>query len=187
MSDLVKERSDRSSPAFSVGNRLRRMVWGYAYALLFRPSPRLAFEWRSMLLRAFGAKVGVRGRIYPKCNIWAPWNLDLGDDCGIGDGATLYSMDLIKIGHRTTVSQGGYLCCGTHNYNDPKMPLVTRPIIVGDDAWICAEAFVFPGVTIGDGGIVGARGVATRNIPEWTVWAGNPCVQRGTRKRFPKP
>jgi putative colanic acid biosynthesis acetyltransferase WcaF len=115
-------------------------------------------------------------------NIWAPWNVEIANDCWVGDQATLYSMALIKLGERSVVSQGSHLCCGTHDYNDPTFQLYAKPITVGDDAWVCAEAFICPGVTIGAGAVVGARAVATKDIPEWTVWAGNPCVQRGKRK-----
>ena len=183
MPELLDKSSSHASPTFSIANRLRRLVWGIAYAVFFRPSPRIFFGWRNALLRLFGAKIGNQVHVYPKVNIWAPWNIEIGDDVGVGDGATLYSMDLIQLGSRSTISQGAYLCCGTHDYNDPAMPLITRPIVIGKEAWVCAEAFIFPGVTVGEGGVVGARAVATRNIPEWTVWAGNPCVQRGTRNR----
>ena len=187
MSDLLAKTTEHGGATFTVANRLKRVVWGFAYTVLFRPSPRPAHRWRASLLRLFGATIGQGVHVYPKVKIWAPWNLMIGDDVGVGDDATLYSMATITIGARATVSQGAYLCCGTHDYNDPTMQLITKPIAVGAEAWVCAEAFVCPGVTIGEGGVVGARAVVSKNIPDWTVWAGNPCVQRGTRKRHNLP
>ena len=187
MADLLVKTTDRSGPTVSVANRLRRLIWGIVYSVLFRPSPRIAHSWRAGILRLFGAKIGKKVHVYPKAKIWAPWNLEIDDECGVGDDATLYSMDKIKLGLRSVVSQGAYLCCGTHDYNSPTMQLITKPITICDDAWICAEAFIFPGVTVGEGGVAGARAVVTKDIPEWTVWAGNPCVLRGTRKRHNLP
>ena len=61
------------------------------------------------------------------------------------------------------------------------LPLLTPPIRVDDQAWICADAFVGPGVTIGEGAIVGARGVAVKDVGPWDIVAGNPA--RFVKKR----
>ena len=55
------------------------------------------------------------------------------------------------------------------------MPLVWKPIRIGSECWIAAGVFVGPGVTVGDGTVVGARAVVTKDMPPWTVCAGNPC------------
>jgi putative colanic acid biosynthesis acetyltransferase WcaF len=55
------------------------------------------------------------------------------------------------------------------------MPLVARPIAIGDNSWLAAEVFVGPGVTIGALCVVGARSVVVRDLPPGTVCAGNPC------------
>jgi len=119
--------------------------------------------------------VGKGVHVYPGVKIWAPWNLQLGDECGIASGATLYSQGKISIGYRAVVSQGAHLCAGTHDYNRLGFPLVTMPIVVKDHAWIAAEAFVHPGVTIGEGCVIGARSVVNKDMPAWTVCAGYPC------------
>ena len=51
-----------------------------------------------------------------------------------------------------------------------------RPITIGARAWVAAEAFVGPGVTVGEGAILGARAVAMRDLEPWTVHSGNPAV-----------
>lgn len=173
-----------TGPSFSLRNRILRVLWRVVYVLLFRLSPPPLHAWRSFLLRLFGAKVGPGVHVYPGVDIWAPWNLILEDQCGIASGATLYSQGEIRIGKRAVVSQGTYLCAGTHDFNDPGFPLITKPIWIKDEAWVAAQAFVHPGVTIGEGTVVGARSVVVRDLPDWKICAGFPAVVIKDRPRF---
>jgi len=97
------------------------------------------------------------------------------DEAGIADDVNLYSMATIKIGRRAVISQGAHLCAGTHDYEDPAFRLYAEPIVVEAEAWVCADAFVGPGVKVGEGAVVGARSVALKDVPEWMVCVGNPC------------
>jgi putative colanic acid biosynthesis acetyltransferase WcaF len=171
-------------PSFSLGNRLLRAVWGGVYLLLFRVSPRPFHAWRVLLLRLFGARIGRGCHIYPSVRVWAPWNLKIGNHSGVGDDANLYCMDKIEIGDFVAISQGAVLCCGTHDYNSPNMQLVVKPIVIGSRAWVCAEAFLHPGVVVPEGAVIGARSVVTKSLPmEWAVYTGNPCKQIALRTR----
>lgn len=159
-----------------------RLVWQVVWVLLFRPTPRWAMHgWRRGLLRLFGAKVGQGCKVDPSCTIWAPWKLSLGDFVAIGPDVDCYTMDKIKIGSKTTVSQRSFLCTGSHDTRDLRRPLMTQPIEIGEHAWVAAEAMVMPGVHIGDGAIVGARSLVTRDLPAWTICSGHPCVVRRPR------
>jgi len=169
-------------PSFPLADRIRRLAWNLACALVFRPSPRSLHGWRRSVLRVFGARVGRGVHIYPAVRIWAPWNLDLADACGVGDGAILYSQGRISVGRQAVVSQGAHLCAGTHDFEQPGFPLVTKPIVVGAHAWLAAECFIHPGVTIGEGAVIGARAVVTRDMPAWTVCAGHPCAPLRPRR-----
>lgn len=164
-----------TGPSFSLSNRMARVVWNVAYHLLFRPSPRPLHAWRSFLLTLFGARLGRGCHIYPRAVIWAPWNLVCGPQVGVADGAILYNQGLISLGNRTVISQGSHLCTGTHDYENYGFRLLTQPIQVGNNAWLAAECFIHPGVVIGNGTVVGARSVVTKDLPEWMVCAGNPC------------
>ncbi len=174
MSEQPKK-SAFTGPSFSLGNRLARVAWGVVSALFFRPSPRPLHAWRQWLLTLFGARIAKGCHIYPGAIIWAPWNLVCGEECGVGDGAILYSQALITLGKRVVISQGTHLCTGTHDYESEGFELFAKPITVGDHAWIAAESFVHPGVTVGEGAVIGARSVVTRDVPPWMVCAGNPC------------
>lgn len=169
-------------PSFSLQNRVRRVLWEVVSFLLFRHSPKPFHNWRSFILRCFGAKVGRNVHVYPKVKIWAPWNIELSDECGIANGAILYSQGKISIGKRAVISQGAHLVAGTHDYTKPGFPLVTMPIYIGDHAWIAAEAFVHPGITINEGCVIGARSVVTNDTPAWMVCSGHPCKPLKERK-----
>jgi putative colanic acid biosynthesis acetyltransferase WcaF len=144
--------------------------------VLFRTSPRIFFGWRNMLLRLFGARIGPNARISPTVRIWAPWNLSVGQDASVAYDADLYCVAPIEIGDYATVSQYAHLCAATHDITDPHMRLVSAPIRIESQAWVCAGAFVGPGCTIHEGAVVGARAVVTRDVSEWTVVAGNPAM-----------
>jgi putative colanic acid biosynthesis acetyltransferase WcaF len=160
---------------FSVRNRAARQLWNLVWLLLFRPTPRFCHRWRRLLLRAFGARIGAGAHVYAGARIWAPWNLVLGREAAIADGADIYNADRIEIGDYAVVSQGAYLCGASHDYTAWGFPLVAAPIVVGARAWVAARAIVHMGVTLGDGCVIGAGSVVTHDMPAWTVCAGVPC------------
>ena len=175
MSDILKDTDAHTQPSFSLKNRILRFFWIIVYVLLFEFSPRPLHGWRSFLLRLFGAKVGRGCHIYPRVKIWAPWNLKMGDYSCLADHAVCDSMDKIIIGKKVVISQGARLITGTHDYEDPGFRLCTKPINIGSNTWIAAEAFICPGITIGERTVIGARSVITHDMPAWMVCAGNPC------------
>ena len=137
-----------------------------------------------MLLKIFGAKIGVHVHIHASVKIWAPWNLEIGDFVGVGDGVNLYCMDHIKIGDFAVISQGAHLCCGSHDFNRANFQLITAPIVIGNRVWVCADTFICMGVTVPEGVVLGARSVITKTIKEtWSIWAGMPARKIGERDR----
>lgn len=166
-------RADRAS--FSVANRLGRQVWALVWLVLFRPTPRPFHAWRRLLLRCFGAQIGPGVHIYAGARIWAPWKLVAGRGASIADGATVYNPSGVTLGEFAVISQEAYLCGATHDYRSWEFPLVSGPIVIGRHAWVAARAMVHMGVTIDDGCVIGAGSIVTRDMPAWTVCAGNPC------------
>lgn len=165
----------------STGHRLARAVWGVAWVCLFRPSPRPLHGWRRMLLALFGASLHRTARIYPRARIWAPWNLTMHEHACLADNVDCYCVDEIEIGAHATVSQYSYLCGATHDFDDVAHPLVPKPIRIGRRAWVAADVFIGPGVTIGEGTVVGARSAVFGDLPPWMVATGSPA--RPTRPR----
>lgn len=152
-----------------------RLAWA-SLRPAFAWSPRICWGWRNSLLRLFGARLGRGVRVDPSARIFAPWRLAVGDHSSIGWNAILYNLGPMEIGARVTISQGAHLCGGTHDHTDPTMPLRRMPIVIGDEAWVCADAFIGPGVTVGSRSVVGARAVAVRDVPAGMIVAGNPAV-----------
>ncbi|MCC5838585.1 MAG: putative colanic acid biosynthesis acetyltransferase [Opitutales bacterium] len=173
----------RTGPSFGLGNRLKRVLWLVTWTVLCRWTPPPLHPWRAFVLRLFGARLGRGVHVYSSAKIWAPWNLELADAAAIGRGAIIYSQGRISMGCRAVVSQGAHLCAGTHDFEKPGFPLLTKPIRLEDDVWIAAEAFVHPGVTVGEGTVVGARSVVVSDLPPWTVCSGFPAKPLRPRNR----
>lgn len=163
------------APSFSFRNRAARFLWSFVYLFLFRPSPRPLHGWRRFLLRCFGARVGRGSRVFGRARIWAPWRLTVGDAAAIADDADIYNPAGVEIRDNAIVSQGAYLCGASHDYRRWDFPLVARPIVIDRHAWVAARAIVHMGVTIGEGCVIGAASNVTRDMPPWSVCAGNPC------------
>lgn len=159
---------------------LWRIAWGMG-AVVFRLSPRWLYGFRRWLLRLFGARVGIHVHIYPTVKIQYPWLLEIGDYAAIGDGARIYNLGPLSIGKRSTISQMAHLCGGSHDYQSSDMRLIRLPITIEEDSWVCADAFVGPGVTIGRGAVVGARAVVVKDVVPWSIVVGNPARQIGER------
>ena len=164
---------------------LRRFVWLIVQATLIRTSPGRAMGWRRFWLRRFGAKVGKLSGIRPTTRIVHPWLLTLHDFTMLGDHVTVYNLGQVTVGEHSVVSQNTHLCAGTHDYTKPQLPLVRSTITIGKGVWVCADAFVGPGVTIGDNAVVGARAVVVRDVEPGVVVAGNPAKFVKTRPMTP--
>lgn len=162
-------------PAFSVGDRVYRLAWGVVWTLLYRTSPRPLHAWRSMLLRLFGAQMGPKCHFYPRSRIWSPRMLVCEDQVTVGDDGELYNPARLFMGSHAIVSQGAYICGATHDYNNPAFPLYSLEMRLGARSWVCARACVSPGVSLGEGAVLGLASVATHDLEPWSIYAGVPA------------
>lgn len=163
---------------FSRGQKVKRLFWGIAYTLLFRPTFgrfKLFRRWRAFLLNAFGAKTCITNTFFPTTRIWAPWNLKTGRNVAIDEGVDIYNVAPVTIGHLVAISRRAFICTPSHDIGDIKRPLTYKPITIGNGVWIGAEAIICPGVTIGEGAVVAAGAVVVKDVPAWTVVGGNPA------------
>jgi putative colanic acid biosynthesis acetyltransferase WcaF len=173
--------------SFTLQNRLTRLVWKIIWWTLAKWTPEFFNPWRIFLLRMFGATISPSAAISSSARIWLPSNLKIDARSTLGPRVNCYNMAEISIGARSVISQGAFLCAGSHDINDETFQLVAKPISIGDDVWIAAEAFVAPGVEIAAGCVLAARGCAFSNMQPWTVYRGNPAVAIKARKWNKEP
>ncbi len=181
--DARGRRSQEGAATFSLANRLYRALWSASWLALAAWTPPPLRGWRRLVLNAFGAKLAKGANVYGSARIWYPPHLTMEPFACLGSGVNCYCMAPIRIGAYAVVSQGAHLCAGTHLVDDPDFQLVARPIEIGARTWIAAEAFVGPGVTVGEGAVLGARAVAMRTLEPWTVHSGNPAAKIKARSR----
>ena len=159
-----------------------RMLWALVNNSIFRclPGTRLA-KFRNALIRAFGGHVAKRCNIYNTVKIYAPWKLFVGSFATIGPRVNIYNKAEVHIGSNATVSQGTFICTASHDICSRAMTLVSKPVRIGDGAWIAAECFVGPGVSVGEGAVASARSCLFKDVEAWEVVRGNPAVKIATR------
>jgi putative colanic acid biosynthesis acetyltransferase WcaF len=180
VSRLIDSSANRAARKYSRTEQLRRVGWSLGRWLV-RLSPRPCFAWRRAVLRLFGAKIGEQVHIYPSAHLYMPWNVEIGDWAAVGEDVLIYSLGKVRIGKRATLSYRAHVCAGSHDLEDPALPLLKPPVCVEDEAWIGTDAFIGPGVTVGRGAVVGARSVVVKDVESFNIVAGNPA--RPIRRR----
>lgn len=169
----------------SIKNKVGRMAWNAVWLLFARWTPERGFKvfdaWRIMLLRLFGAKIGNNCRVFPSSKVWAPWNLEMMDSSSLGEEVFCYNVSPVKIGENATVSREVFLCTASHDVHSPIFELKTRPIVIAQSAWIAARAIILPGVTVGEGAVVGAGALVAKDVPAWKIFGSVAAKEIGER------
>ena len=171
---IYEQHSPYNSP-WSLAESMGIFLWRFCWAVLCGWTPKPLNKVRLLMLKIFGCRIHGRPFVHQKARIQIPWNLILHDRACIGDSATVYSLGVIEIKAGATVAQETYLCSGTHDFSNPKLPLMAAQITVGENAFIGARAFVMPGIDIGKNAVIGACSVVTNDMPKDMICAGNPC------------
>lgn len=174
--DAQTTRPMEGGASFSLSNRLHRAVWRLSWTVLASWTPPPLHGWRRLILRLFGAKLSTGARVYRTARVWYPPNLTMGRNALIGPGVHCYNQGHITLGDGVVVSQRSHLCASSHDLRDPHFQLVLRPIRIEANAWIAAEAFVGPGVTVGEGAVLAARAALFRDAEPWGIYQGNPAT-----------
>ncbi|MGA0558498.1 WcaF family extracellular polysaccharide biosynthesis acetyltransferase [Larkinella sp. VNQ87] len=137
---------------------------------------------KRLVLRLFGAKIGVGLAIKPGVNIKFPWLLTIGNYVWIGEKVWIDNLTEVTIGDHACISQGALLETGNHNYRIRTFDLFVKPIHLENGVWIGANSVVCPGVTCHSHSILTAGSVATRSLDAYGIYQGNPAVWVKTRE-----
>jgi putative colanic acid biosynthesis acetyltransferase WcaF len=159
--DLAAYKVTDYSPGRS---RLVQVLWYVCSAVVFQSQFFPFSPLKTWLLRAFGAQVGTGVVVKPAVRIKFPWRLQVGDHAWIGESVWIDNLATVRIGSNVCISQGAYLCTGSHNHRLPGFDLITRPIEIADRVWICAMAVLLPGTVIASDCVIAAGAVVSGSI-----------------------
>lgn len=173
----IKLSSYKNAPYSPGGNALKRLLWYYTNAIVFKSSLFPFYGVKTLLLKMFGAKIGYGLQIKPCVNIKYPWLLTVGNDVWIGEEVWIDNLVMITIGSNVCISQGALMLTGSHNYKKTTFNLITGSIILEDGVWIGAKAIVNQGVTAGTHAVLTSGSIATKNLQAYSIYQGNPAVK----------
>lgn len=161
--------------------KIRLQIWRCVDSLFFKTSLNVLSSWRVMLLRLFGAKIGKGCYISPKCTIFIPWNVEIGNFVSIDDYAYIKPRAKITIGDYVSISNFVRIIPGGHDVRARNLASDLKPVAIGNGAFIGADTYIGKGVTIGQMAVVGARSTVLKDVPENVIAFGSPCQVKGER------
>ena len=161
---------------YSVKIKIRYALWSSIGKPLLSNSL-FSSKIRILILRAGGSKIGKKVVIRNKVKVHFPWNLELGDNCWIGEDIWFINHEKIKIGSNVCISQRSIICSGGHDYRSASLEYSHKPIEIKDGAWVCLDAKVLPGVTIGECSVVSAGEIARKSVPDYSMLVGGEIRQ----------
>jgi putative colanic acid biosynthesis acetyltransferase WcaF len=151
------------------------ILWLMLDAVLVR-SRVPGYAHRRQILRTFGARIGKRVLIKPGVRIKFPWRLEIGDDSWIGEDVWIDNLAAVHIGRNCCISQGAYICTGSHDWAKSTFDLIVKPVKIGDGAWLASRSVVGPGVVVGEGAVLSLGSVTTSDLATWGIYQGVPAT-----------
>ena len=156
---------------FTIFGKTRLVVWFLVQHIFFK-SPLFPTPLRPILLQFFGASIGTAVSIRRGVRVHFPWNLEIGDDCWIGEEVWFINHKKVTIGSDVCISQRSIICSGGHDYQSASLEYAHKPVTIKDGAWVCLDAKVLPGVTIGECSVVSAGEIVRKSLPDYSMLVG---------------
>ena len=128
------------------------------------------------ILKCFGCKVGKNVVIKPWVKIKFPWMLTVGNSVWFGESVWIDNISEIKVGNNVCISQGALLITGNHNYSSEKFELISKPIIIEDGVWVCANTILIGGITIHSHAVLAINSLASKDLDPYSIYSGNPAI-----------
>lgn len=175
MTDNRKLRLFRGSE-LDFSTKLLLVIWLLFQSIFFRTSftPRFL---SLLLLRLFGASIGKNVSFRRGFRVHFPWNLEIGDDCWIGEEVWFINHEKVTIGSNVSISQRSIICSGSHDYRSESLEYAHKAVVIKDGAWVCLGAKVLPGVTIGECSVVSAGEIVRKSLPDYSMLIGGQVRQ----------
>ncbi len=165
-------------------SKLSKILRLFLYFVILRylpatycPGGKIAKQLRYLCCRKLFKSCGVNVTIESKATI--PFHkVEIGDNSGIGLNARIGA---VKIGNNVMMGPDVVILSRNHNYDRVDIPMKfqgsgdEQPVVIEDDVWIGTRVIILPGVHIGRGCIIGAGSVVTKDIPSYSIAAGNPA------------
>ena len=139
---------------------------------------------RNYYLKFFGISLdGGRTCLHRQCRFFHVGKIKVGKNSVINFGCYLDNRRGIYIGDNVGIAHNTKIYTLGHDLDDPKFATKGAPVHIKDNVFIFSNAMIMPGVTIGEGAIVLAGSVVTRDVEAWTIVGGNPAKKIRARKR----
>ena len=171
MSNAIRKLSSFDGTNRNLRFLIRFASWHFLFSPIFQ-SVYFPNTFRVILLRKFGATIGSGVILRRGVNIHFPWNLEIGNDCWIGEEVWFINHEKISIGSNVCISQRSIICSGGHDYRRASLAYAHKPVLIKDGSWICLDAKVLPGVTIGECSVVSAGEIARKSLPDYSMLVG---------------
>jgi putative colanic acid biosynthesis acetyltransferase WcaF len=156
-------------------SRFIEAVWIIVEFFLVSNPLQVSSRVRAGALRLFGARIGSNVIMRPRLRVKFPWNLEIGDNCWIGEGVWIHNQGLVAIEDNAVVSQEAFITTGSHDIHE-SMDLVIKPVVVRRGAWVTSRCIVLQGVEMGQNAILTPGSVANKSLPPASIYGGNPAI-----------
>jgi putative colanic acid biosynthesis acetyltransferase WcaF len=153
---------------FALLRKIHLGTWFFIQHVIFK-SAFVPSSLRPLVLRFFGASVGRGVLIRRGVRVHFPWNLEIGDNCWIGEEVWFINHEKVVLGSNVCISQRSIICSGGHDYRSASLEYAHKPVVIKDGAWVCLDAKVLPGVTIGECSVVSAGEVVRKSLPDYSI------------------
>lgn len=118
------------------------------------------------------SEIGGRRTLYAGFEVRSPRNLSVSEEASIGHRVTLDAGYGLRIGGNVNISSEVLLWTAQHDYNSPSFETVGASVCIEDFVWIGLRVIVLPGVTIGEGAVIAAGAVVTKNVAPYKLVGG---------------
>lgn len=166
-------------------NSIRSFIVPYRVKL-FKKINDYLLESQEYTLKQTMKHCGERVHLYVPLHLCFPNCLEIGDDTTIGTFVHMWCLGGISIGNRVMIGSHTAITSLTHDYTQKDMrfaPVVRKPVVIEDDVWIGTHCVVMPGVTIGQGAVIGANSVVTKDVEPYAIAYGNPAKLQKYREQ----